>query len=74
MRMHSMRQFLGAFWGLESETHTVERISQIFLTAISTATFFFANATSIMMRTALTGVRRANRATAILSAQPRSGY
>ena len=46
----------------------------MFLTAIGTATFFFAKATSIIMRTALTGVRRADRATAVLSTRPRPGY
>jgi hypothetical protein len=69
-----MRHFLGAFWGLKSETHTVERFSQMFLTVISTATFFFAKAPSIMMRITLTGVRRANRATAVLIARPWPGY
>jgi hypothetical protein len=44
------------------------------LTAISTTTFFFAKATIVMMRTALSGVRRADRATAVLSARPRPGY
>jgi hypothetical protein len=69
-----MRHFLGAYWGLQSETHTVERFSQMFLNAISTATFFFAKATRIMMRTALTGVRRADLATAVLSTRQRPGY
>ncbi len=74
MHMHLMYHFLGAYWDLKSETHTVERFSQMFLTAISTATFFFAKATSVMMRTALTEGRRADRATAVLSARPRPGY
>ncbi len=74
MHMHLMRHFLDAYRDLKSETHTVERFSQMFLTAISTATFFFVKATSIMMRTALTGVRRADRATAVLSARSRPGY
>ncbi len=72
--MHLMRHFLGAYWDLNSETQAVERFSQISFTAISTATFFFAKATSIMMRTALTGVRQADSATAVLSARPRPGY
>jgi hypothetical protein len=46
----------------------------MFLNEISTVTFFFAKATSIIMRTALTGVRRADRATAVLSARPLPGY
>ncbi len=63
--MHLMRHFLGTYWGFKSETHTVERVSQIVLTAIST---------SIIMRIVLTGVRRAESAKAVLSARPRPGY
>ncbi len=61
-------------WGLKSKIHTVERFSQMFLTTTSTATYFFVKATSIMMRTVLTGVRRADSATAVLSARPLPGY
>ncbi len=64
MHMHSMRHFLGAYWSLKTETHTVGRFSQMFLTAISIAIFFFAKDASIIMRTAITGVRLADRATA----------
>ena len=72
MHMHLMRHFLGAYMGTKSET--VEILSQMFSTAMSTATFFFAKDTRIIMRVALTGVRWADRATAVLIARPRPGY
>jgi hypothetical protein len=68
MHMHLMRHFIGAYWGTKSETHSVERFSHMFLTAISTTTVLFAKDTSIKMRVALTEVRMVDRATAVLSA------
>ncbi len=44
------------------------------LTTISTATFLFAKEASMMMRKELTGIRRADHPTAVLSARPRPGY
>jgi hypothetical protein len=84
MHMHLIRHFLGAYWGTKSETNTVKRFSQMFLTANSTTTFFFAKDASIIMRVAkdfsiimrvaLTGVLRADRARAVSSVRPRLGY
>ncbi len=66
--------FSRAYWGTNSETLTVERFSQMFLPAISTATFLFAKDASIIMREALTGVCQADCSPAVLSARSRPGY
>jgi hypothetical protein len=73
MHMHLSAIFSAHIGDLSQKPTLWKCFHNIFLLQ-SAQQLFFAKATSITMRTALTGVRRADRATAVLSARPLPGY